>query len=222
MSPTLSPLSSLSFDLRVAGNGQNGWQHVEVGDDVVGHLARLDLARPAEHGRHPVGAFPVRVLLAAERRHRSVRPRVHVRAVVGRVHDEGVVGDAEIIQRLEDRADILVVVDHGVVIRALPSPRLADALRLGMGAEVHVGRIHPDKERLAGVLLPLDEVHGTVGDVVVDRYHPLLGQRAGVLASPACRPCRSADRLSGRPCPRPCSPSRRAGRYLARNAGSFG
>ena len=82
----------------------------------------------------------------------AVRPGVHVRAVVGAVHDERVVRDAQVVQRLEDRADVLVVVDHGVVVRALPAPRLADALRLGVGAEVHVGEVHPDEERLAGLL----------------------------------------------------------------------
>ena len=105
-----------------------------------------------------------------------------MRTVVGRVHEEGVVGDAEIVQRLEDLSDILVMVDHGVVIRALPSPRLADAFRLGMGAEMHVGRIHPQEERLVGALLPLHEVYGSGGDVVVGCFHPLFGQRAGVLA----------------------------------------
>ena len=77
--------------------------------------------------------------------------RVHVRTVVGRVHDEGVVGDAEVVERLEDRADVLVVVDHGVVVLALPTAGLADALRLGMGAQMHVGEVHPDEERLAGL-----------------------------------------------------------------------
>ena len=105
-----------------------------------------------------------------------------MRTVVGGVHDEGVVRDAQLIEHLEDRADILVVVDHGVVVRALPAARLADALRLGVGAEVHVGEVHPDEGRLAGLVLPLDEVHGALGDVVVDRLHPLLGQRTGVLA----------------------------------------
>ena len=65
----LVALEQLLLHLRVAGHRQQGRQPVEVGDDVVGHAARLDLARPADHGRHPVGAFPVRVLLAAERRH---------------------------------------------------------------------------------------------------------------------------------------------------------
>ena len=147
----LVALEQLVLDLGVAGHRHECRQQVVMGDHLVGHLARLDLARPAEHRRHPVGAFPVRVLLVAERRHRGIRPRVHVRAVVGRVHDEGVVGDAEVVQRLEHRADILVVVDHGVVVRALPAARLADALRLGVGAEVHVGEVHPDEDRLAGV-----------------------------------------------------------------------
>ena len=38
------------------------------------------------------------------------------------------------------------------------------------------------KNGLSAFVLPLDEVHGPVGDVVVDRHHPRLGQRAGVLA----------------------------------------
>ena len=166
----------------VAGNSQERRQHIEVSDHLVGHAAWLDLARPAEHRRHPVGAFPVRVLLAAERRHGSIRPGVHVRAVVGAVHDEGVVCDAQVVEHLEHRADVLVVIDHRVVIRALPPPRLADALRLDMRAEMHVGEVHPDKGGFAGPVLPLDEVHGPGGDVVVNRFHPLLGQRTGVLA----------------------------------------
>ena len=57
----------------------------------------------------------------------------------------------EVVERLEHRADVLVVVDHRVVVFALPAARLADALRLGMRAEVHVGEVHPDEERLVGL-----------------------------------------------------------------------
>ena len=105
-----------------------------------------------------------------------------MRTVVGRVHDEGVVGDAEIVEHLEHLTDVLVVVDHGVVIRALELARLAQAFRLGVGAQVHVGEVHPDEGGLACLVLALDEVDGAVGDVVVDRLHALLGQRAGILA----------------------------------------
>jgi hypothetical protein len=83
-------------------------------------------------------------------------------AVVGGIHHAGVVRYAQVVQRLEDRADISVVVDHGVVVRALPTPGLADALRLGMGAEMHVGEIHPDEYGFAGLVLSLNEVHGPV------------------------------------------------------------
>ena len=65
---------------------------------------------------------------------------------------------------------------------ALPAPRLPKALRLGVGAEVHVGEVNPDKHWLAGLVLALDEVHGALRDVIVDRLHPLFGQRTGVLA----------------------------------------
>src|SRR5215471_939682 len=48
---------------------------------------------------------------------------------------------------------------------------------------MHMREVDPDKDRLAGFLLSLDEVHGPTGDVVVDRHHPRLGQRTGVLAN---------------------------------------
>ena len=58
-----------------------------------------------------------------------------------------------------------------------------------MRAEMHVREVHPEEEGLAGLGLPLDVVDGAAGDVVVDRFHALLRQRAGVvdrlLADPA-------------------------------------
>ena len=129
--------------------------------------------------------------------------RVPVRAVVGRVHDEGVVGDAELVEQVEHLADVLVVVDHGVVIGRLPAPGLAQALRLGVREQVHVRGVEPDEERLAGLVLPLDEVLGGGDELVVAGLHPLLGERAGVLdlllADPA--PARLYGRvvLVGRP-----------------------
>ena len=82
------------------------------------------------HG-HAEGAFPVRVLFAAEGRHRAVGPGVHVRAVVGRVDDDRVVGDAQIVERLEQRADRVVVLDHAVDVFAVAV--LVAAAMLGFG-----------------------------------------------------------------------------------------
>ena len=150
-------------------------------DDVVGYAARLDLSWPADQLRNSVGAFPVGVLLAAERRGACVGPRVAVRAVVGGVDDDGVVGDAEVVEHVEHRADVLVVVDHRVVVLGLPQPGLALAPGLQVCVQVHVGEVAPDEERVARLVLALDVVDGAVGDVVVDGLHPLGGQRAGVL-----------------------------------------
>jgi hypothetical protein len=126
-----------------------------------------------------------------------------VRAVVAGVDDDGVLGDAELIQQVEQLAHVPVVVDHRVVVGRLPAPRLPDAPRLGVGPQVHVGGVHPDKERGAVRLLAPDEVLGRGDRVVVDRLHPLLGQGAGVLdalaADAAEAPVLGGVVLLGRP-----------------------
>ena len=139
------------------------------------------LPGPAHDERDAERAFPVGVLLAAERRHAAVRPGIAVRAVVGRVHHERVVGDAKLIEQVEHLADVLVVVDHRVVVRRLPAPRLTEALLLGVREQMHVRRVQPDEERLAGLFLALDEIRGGGDELVVAGLHPLCSQRAGVL-----------------------------------------
>ncbi len=104
-----------------------------------------------------------------------------MRPVVRRVHDDRVLGDPELVELVEHLPDALVVVDHRVVVGRLPPPRLSKAPLLRVRAEVHVRGVDPDEERLPGVVLPLDEVERPVDDLVVDRLHPLLRQRTGVL-----------------------------------------
>ena len=87
----LVALLALADDVRLAGDGAERGNPVVVAHELVGDRAGLDVARPADEARHAEGAFPVGVLLRAERRHRAVRPGVHVRAVVGGVDDDGVV-----------------------------------------------------------------------------------------------------------------------------------
>ena len=102
-------------------------------------------------------------------------------AVVRAVHDDRVVGDFQFVEQVEQLADVLVVVDHRVVVRRLPAPGLADAPSLGVRAEVHVRRVHPGEEGLAALVLARDEVRGGLDEVVVARLHPLAGQWSGVL-----------------------------------------
>ena len=174
---TLEPVR----DVGVSGSGQQGDEPVVVADDPVEHLTRRDAPRPAHHGRHPVGPLPVGVLLVPEGRHAGVRPAVHVRSVVGRVHDDRVVGELVLVEVVQHRPDQLVVVAHRVVVLRLPPAGLAPASVLDVGAEVHVRGVQPDEERGVAVLGLAHEAQGLGDHLVVDRLHPLLGERPGVL-----------------------------------------
>ena len=96
-------------------------------------------------------AFPIRVLLTAERSHAPVGPCVHVRTVVGRVQDESIFGNAELVEIIENLADIFIVIDHCVMVGRLPSAGLAQARLLRVGENMHVGEVEPYKKRRAGV-----------------------------------------------------------------------
>ena len=120
-----------------------------------------------------------------------------------RVDDDGVLGDPQFVDQVEQLTDVAVVVDHRVVVRRLPTAGLAEALRLGVRPEMHVGHVHPDEERGVRLVLALDEIDARAGGLVVDGLHPLLGQRPGVLdALLADRPVAVVDLagvLVGRP-----------------------
>ena len=81
-------------------------------------VSGLDHARPADERRHAEGAFPVSRLLALERRGAAIGPGEDFGAVVGGVNDDRVVGDAEVVELLEQLADVTVVLDHAVGIEA--------------------------------------------------------------------------------------------------------
>ena len=100
--------------------------------------------------------------------------------VVGAVNDDRVLRDPQLVQLIEQGADHLVVVDHGVVVHGLPAPGLTDALWFGVGAKVHVGGVEPDEEGGIRFHLAADEVLGGGQELVVDRLHPLLCERAGI------------------------------------------
>ena len=52
-----------------------------------------------------------------------------------------------------------------------------------MRIDVHAGRIHPHEEWLVGPDLPAHVVDRRGGGFVVDRLHPLAGERASILDS---------------------------------------
>ena len=175
----LVALLHLVDEVRLARGGGESGDQVLVGTDVVDHLPGFDHAGPADERRHAEGAFPVGRLLALERRGAAIGPGEDFGAVVGGVDDDGVVGDAEVVELLEKLADVPVVLDHAVGIEA--EARLAFALFLQMREDVHAGRVVVTEERLVGLGLLLHPRHGGIRELVVDGLHSLDGQRAGVL-----------------------------------------
>lgn len=92
------------------------------------------------------------------------------------------VGEAGRVDLVEDGADHGVRLEHAVgVFGQRGQPRLAAVLRADVGAKMHSHRVHLDEERLVRLHLPVDEVDRGRRRLVVDRLHPLSGQRPGVL-----------------------------------------
>ena len=60
-----------------------------------------------------------------------------MRAVVGAVDDDRVVGDAHVVERLEQRADGVVVLDHAVDVFAVAVLVAAAMFRPDVRAQVH-------------------------------------------------------------------------------------
>ena len=170
-------LFQLLHDVGIASGGGEGGQPVFMRDNAVADLASREVSGPLDETGHAVGTLPVRVLLAAEGRGSGIGPGVVVRAVVGGILDDGVVGDAEVIQQLEEFADLHVVLDHAVGVFIIA---LVAVFGLDVGAEMHAGAVPPAEERLAGLGLAGDEILGGGDGFLVDGFHAFLGQRAGV------------------------------------------
>src|SRR5262245_61575818 len=96
-------MSLLEFfgDGWLSGGSQKRWQPVVVTDNLITNGSRLNHARPADHAWNAESAFPVGILLAAERGHRGIGPGIHMWSVVGAVHDERVIGEAELVEQVE-------------------------------------------------------------------------------------------------------------------------
>src|SRR4029077_7697294 len=134
---------------------------------------------PADEAGHTPATFPVGVLLTAERAGGAVRPRIVLGAVVGGVHNDGVVGDTQLIELGENLTDLLVMNDHPVAVGILAAP--AEVLFCDVGPKVHRRGIVPEEEGLLCLGLFFHPFDGAVGDLLVDGFHALLSERTGVL-----------------------------------------
>jgi hypothetical protein len=112
--------------------------HVDVREDTIEDRTSLDISRPAQERRHAPAAFPVDVFLRAERRVRAIRPGVVLGTVVCGIHDDGVVGDTQLVELGEQLADPLVV--------SGPSDRRSRLATLAALAAVLVGEVGPEMQ----------------------------------------------------------------------------
>jgi len=67
-------------------------------------------------------------------------------AVVGGVKHDGVVGNVELIELVQQVSDQFIVRHHNIVVEALA--RLAQVLLRRVRAEVHAGGVYPHEEWL--------------------------------------------------------------------------
>ena len=153
LSPALWPFKQLFLDVGLARGRQQGGHPVQVGDDAVDHLACRDLAGPAHGGGHAETAFPGGRLFAVERGGAAVRPGEDLGAVVGAVDDDGVVGDVQLVEQIEQLADMAVMLDHAVRVETVTG--LALGLRLEVGEDVHARGVEPDEKRLVSLDRPV-------------------------------------------------------------------
>ena len=126
-------LQQFVLQVGLAGRREERLEHVFVRADFVDDGTRLDDARPPDRGRYAVAALPLRILLSAEHRRTAVGPGERFRAVVGRIHDDGVVLDAQLLELREQLAHHPVVLDHAVGIDA--ETGVADGRRLQVREE---------------------------------------------------------------------------------------
>src|SRR5262245_20045534 len=102
----------LIYDVGVSCRRSERGQPVEAGEYPVLDRARLNLAGPADESRYPEAAFEDGALGRLEWRHATVWPGEDFCAVIGGEDDNGVVGFADILQVLHQRADIVVQLSH--------------------------------------------------------------------------------------------------------------
>ena len=86
-----------------------------MGLNAVQNLTGGHLARPAQHRGHPHAAFMGGHLLAAEGCRLTVRPGAVFRSVIGRIPDDGVVGQAIVIENFRIADGIVML--HQAPIR---------------------------------------------------------------------------------------------------------
>src|SRR5262249_39038309 len=115
----LAGLHALLDDVSISRSGGEGGNQVFVCEKLVVDGAGLDDAGPTDEHGHSVAALPVSGFFAAVRSAAAIGPGHHFRTVVGGVDNDGVVGDAEFIELVQELADMPVVLNHPICFESV-------------------------------------------------------------------------------------------------------
>ena len=176
------PLLQLTCYAGLTGGGKECRQPVLMIENIIDDRTRLDHSRPANKSRHAKAALPGRAFLSAERLHASVGIGVGLGTVVGRVDDDGVVGDTQIIELVEQLAHVMVVLHQAISVEAVAG--LAIPFRRQACPHMHARGVKPDKERLVVLVRLVDEFYCGIGKFLVDGFHALARQWSRILNLP--------------------------------------
>ena len=77
-------------------------------------------------------------------------------AVVGGIDDNRIVRDTQVIQFIEQNADVTIVLEHSIVVK--PLPRGAQLFFFNVSVLMHAGGIKPDEERLTALVRLIDKL----------------------------------------------------------------
>ena len=157
--------------------------------DIAHNVVAVDRDRPARAvaQRHVQyrAAFCRVDLLAAEHGRAAIGPGEGLRTIVGRVHDDGVVLDLQVLELRKQLAHLAVMLHHAVGIETKSG--FSDMLFLHVSEIMHSRGVEPTKEWLARTLCSLQKVFGNCQDLFVNRLHPFLVERTRVFNAAICK-----------------------------------
>ncbi len=83
-----------------------------------------------------------------------------MRSVVGGILDDGVISDAEFVEKFEEFSDVHVMFHHAVLIVVSALARETFVRLLDVSAEMHARPVPPAEKWFPRLVLSLDEIFG--------------------------------------------------------------
>src|SRR5215467_10792860 len=135
LAPELAGLHALFDNVGIASRSGKCGNKVLVCEELVEHGAGFDHAGPADESWNSVASLKIGRFLASIGSATPIGPAHHLSAVIGRINNDGVVGNSQIIDLLEQLSYVGVMLYHAVGFNTQPGFTLGFLLE--MGEDVH-------------------------------------------------------------------------------------